>query len=438
MFKSAIRVVQPMDSPSPSPLETRITGSFATRFWLELCSNSAHFPIVNILLEILIERPQEYLRAPDLYVILTASMMQAYWLTRWQTTAHPRRFWGNLIGPALYTLVESLLEGPGFFSSPHHLIYWIFAFTIGSLQTIQHWMSSVFSAAIIVIENVTRTSIIFFIMYGLFEKYTNPQQVLSLDAFFRDPSHQFIGLVVLFLGISTGIANLTAQRYLSLLKETSLQLRTYSEWLFGRDLLGKTFLDPSTLNLERRERAVLFMDIRGFTHWSESQSPESVVNLITEYYQIAESVLSRHKTIKFKLSADEVMAVFPTANSAVRAAMDLRTYVNHALAKKHISAGIGIHIGPVVEGLLGSMGVKFYDVIGDTVNTAKRIESAAQPGEVLLSEDVQGMMEETVATGPRREIRIKGKDNPLAVYPLEFATSLSPLQISPPMDTGHA
>ncbi len=103
-----------------SPLETRIEGSFFTRFWLELFGNSAHFPIANILLELLMENPQAYLRMPDLYVIIAASLTQSYYLAHWQMTPTPRRFWGNLIGPFLYTLLESLFEGPRFFSAIHH------------------------------------------------------------------------------------------------------------------------------------------------------------------------------------------------------------------------------------------------------------------------------------------------------------------------------
>lgn len=103
-----------MVNTTSQSLETKIAGSFSTRFWLELFGNSAHFPIANILLEIFIEG-LEYLRSPDFYVISIANLIQAYWLTRWQTTSTPRRFLGNLIGPTLYTLFESLLEGSPFF-----------------------------------------------------------------------------------------------------------------------------------------------------------------------------------------------------------------------------------------------------------------------------------------------------------------------------------
>jgi adenylate cyclase len=73
----------------------------------------------------------------------------------------------------------------------------------------------------------------------------------------------------------------------------------------------------------------------------------------------------------------------------------------------------------MVEGLLGSKEIKFYDVIGDTVNTAKRIEARAGVGEVLISEAVRIALGTTFRAGPKRQITVKGKDEPIIIYPLE-------------------
>jgi putative nucleotidyltransferase with HDIG domain/PAS domain S-box-containing protein len=207
-----------MTITTSSSLETKAVDSFPTRFWLELFSNSAHFPIANIMLELVVEQPLDYLRAPDLYTIVAASLVQSYWLARWQTSSHPRRFWGNLIGPALYTLIEGLLEGPGFFSASHHLAYWGFAVAIGVLQSLRIRFPSGIRAFITMIENLARTTILFF-MYVIAEIYTNEIQTASLSTFFSDASHQFFGLTILFLGLSISLANLTADHYQRLLAE---------------------------------------------------------------------------------------------------------------------------------------------------------------------------------------------------------------------------
>lgn len=138
-----------------------------------------------------------------------------------------------------------------------------------------------FSALFTIIENATRVSILFF-MYGIFETYLNPNQTPSLASFFADPSHVFVGMTVIIISLSIGLANVTADTYLKKLRYTSQMLKTYSEWLLGRDLLARSLSDPTALQTIRRERTILFMDIREFTAWSEVHTPEDVVDLLNE------------------------------------------------------------------------------------------------------------------------------------------------------------
>ncbi len=202
------------------------------------------------------------------------------------------------------------------------------------------------------------------------------------------------------------------------LRRVSAQLKTYSEWLLGPDLLGRVLSNPNALSLVRRERTVVFIDIRNFTRWSEPRVPEEVVAMLNEYYTAAETVAKRHNVIKLKFVADEVMAIFSDAAQAAEAALELRLILNHILRPKGLGAGIGLHTGPLVEGLLGSKDVKFYDVIGDTVNTAKRIENAASETEVLISEPARVAIGDHTGIGPSRDIAAKGKEVPVTVYPL--------------------
>jgi class 3 adenylate cyclase len=202
------------------------------------------------------------------------------------------------------------------------------------------------------------------------------------------------------------------------LRRTTLLLRTYSEWLLGKRLLAQSMTDPDALALKRPERAVLFMDVRGFTTWSESRTPEEVLHLLNGYYRNAEQVLDRHETIKFKLSADEVMAVLPDAATGLQAAEAMRLATAAYLAPFGIAAGIGLHFGPVIEGVFGAEAVRFYDVLGDVVNTAKRIEGAAGGGEVLVSDALVHGLGRDARVGAARELVVKGKSAPVRVYPL--------------------
>lgn len=399
-----------------SALDSRISGSFRSRYEQELFRNSGHFPIANLLLELLLEGPAVFL-APDVYTLIGAMLLQAWVLTRWENTAAPRRFLGNLVGPAAYTAIEAFFEGSKFFAMPNHIAYWIFAAAVGTLQAARsRARPGTATGVLVVLENVVRAAILF-VMYAIFESLSDGTR-FSAEVFFTDRVHVFIALATLILGISVGLAALSEYGYLALLRETSTQLQRYSEWLLGKDLLERVIANPEALSLVRRERAILFMDIRGFTAWSERCAPETVVQTLNAYYQAAEPVVWRHGAIKLKFSADEILAVFAEPRQAAACAAELRTQARQALSPWGLGAGIGVHSGPVVEGLLGSSGIKGYDVIGDTVNTAKRIEGAAGGGEVLVSGSVRAALDPAAALGGRRELLAKGKEAPLEVYPL--------------------
>jgi len=398
---------------SEQSVEQRLTGSALNRFWTELFSNSGQFPIAIILLEFL-KDGLLYLTRPDFYILVPSSMFQSYFLSRQPVLPAWQKFFGNLIAPALYTVVEMFFEGMEFFTAPQHIAYLVIALLIAILQTAQVHLSGFLSDFLLIVENVIRAQILF-ILYVVFETIANPAQTFSIAEFFKDTSHRFIGLATFLLGLSVGFANANAQRHLNLLRQTAGQLHIYSEWLLGRNLLGRAFNDPNSMLLSRQRRTVLFMDIRGFTNWSEKRLPEEVASLLNHYYLTIESVLNNYQVIKYKFTADEVMAVFLDADEAVHAACDLRENVMRALQKRELGAGIGVHTGLLVEGLLGGQKVRFYDVIGDTVNTASRIEKISSAGEIWISEDTRVSLVNKV-TGEQREVLVKGKDQPLMVY----------------------
>jgi len=111
------------------------------------------------------------------------------------------------------------------------------------------------------------------------------------------------------------------------------------------------------------------------------------------------------------------MAVFINAEEAIRAAGDLRARAATCLKPYQLGAGMGVHTGTLVEGLLGAHNIRFYDVIGDTVNTASRIEKESAAAEIWISENTLAQLP-ALAVGAPKDILVKGKDAPLRVYPL--------------------
>ena len=205
---------------SDTSIEQRLSGSVLSRFWQELFRNTGQYPFAILLIEFLTEK-WAYLTKPDLYALVLASTLQAYWFAR-KLERRPawQRFLGNLIAPAVYSFNEIAIEGSNFFDKPHHIIFWIFAALVGLLDALQSGEPSFFSNFILLIKNVVYSQILF-TSYIIFESYTNPKNAVFSLEFFNDPSHVLIGIATLFLGLSAGVVNVNARSYLFILQETA-------------------------------------------------------------------------------------------------------------------------------------------------------------------------------------------------------------------------
>lgn len=187
-----------------------------------------------------------------------------------------------------------------------------------------------------------------------------------------------------------------------------------------------------TLGGEKRQIAVLFVDIRGFTPMSEGLEPEQVVSILNEYLELTSRAIFQNEGTLDKFIGDATMAVFNAPFSledyVFRAVCTARDIVQgtEALSRKlekqygkTVSFGIGIHCGPAVVGNIGSERRMDYTAIGDTVNTAARLESVAQRGQILLSEAVVEAVRDRIEVEPVGELKLKGKEKKVMTYALK-------------------
>jgi class 3 adenylate cyclase len=396
-----------------SELDKRIRGTLWQAVYYEFLRSSFYFPLANIMIELILEGPKEVLESADFYGSIVAAALQAWFLGYRQYKGRPLPLLGNLIGPTIYTFLE-IVTTPGIFIHvPFHLVYWVSSFSIGLVQQLRLSFSGRSSAFLLLAENVVRSGILV-VMFWFIERMESPAHN-SIAHFLADKPHVFIIFILPFIAIVTGLDEIRGERFLSLLRETTVQLQQYSHWLLGRDMLSLAITDPQALSLARRERTVLFMDIRGFTEWSENQQPELVVSMLNRYYESSETVLGGSGVIQLKFTADEIMAFFASSDEAIQAAFALHDITGSILDEYGLKVGTGLHVGSVVEGLLGSSELKRYDIIGDTVNTAKRICSAADSDELLVSRQLFLKTEGLCRLIEFREITAKGKSAPLEV-----------------------
>jgi len=354
----------------------------------------------------------EYVQELDMYVILFACLVQAYVLGKWNFRGKNLRLIGNLIGPAVYTAIELSLEGPAFIGSYNHLAYWAFGASIGFLQQVQLYTSIHVRSFLVILENMTRTYIVL-VMYAIYE-YTLPD-ASEIGLFFTDESHVYFFLVISLLGLVIGFAKITADKYLDILRDTAKTMKVFSEWFLGGDILSKAIDDEQALSLKRQERSVIFVDIRGFTSWSEKKTPEEVVGMLNGFFELSEKCWTSDNVIKIKYTGDEIMAVCKDKAVACSDVFLLADRLSVYLKSFGLTSGIGIHTGVLVEGLIGGSRVKAYDVIGDTVNTAKRICDKSTDNNILVSENFLNELDWHYEKVNSLNIEAKGKSEKISV-----------------------
>lgn len=178
--------------------------------------------------------------------------------------------------------------------------------------------------------------------------------------------------------------------------------------------------------------AVLFVDIRGFTSMSEALEPGQVVEVLNSYLTLVSSSIKNHGGTLDKFIGDAAMAFWgaPLAQEdyvmkAVLAALDMAKEADRlgdqleARFGRRLTFGTGIHTGPAVVGNVGAPDRMDYTAIGDTVNTASRLESNAPGGKIYISAAVANALEGRINAKAIGSIRLKGKAGEFQVLELE-------------------
>jgi adenylate cyclase len=176
--------------------------------------------------------------------------------------------------------------------------------------------------------------------------------------------------------------------------------------------------------------AVMFVDFRSFTEAARSRSPQQVVDRLDGAFAVLVEILDRHGGIVNKFLGDGFLALFgapletpEAACHAVSAAREMLAAMDgiNATSDWRLRIGIGIHVGEVVAGNIGSPRRKEYTVIGDTVNFASRLEALNKEfgSQLLVSAAVRDALgDEANDAVPLGEVAIRGYDRPMAVWQL--------------------
>jgi len=245
-------------------------------------------------------------------------------------------------------------------------------------------------------------------------------------------AHQFSDDDLEFLVAFAGIAAVAIEnsQFAERIRREAL-VRSNFERYFAPQLAERIAdsAEATKLGGDKRPVAVLFSDIRGFTPLSESMKPDEIATLLTEYFSEMVECVFRHGGMLDKFIGDAVMAQWGAplgnpddADRALQAAIDMMTALEGlnarwlAQGRPTLEIGIGLNYGEAFAGNIGSERRLEFTVIGDTVNTASRLCSAAGAGEILLADGMKRALSEPPPLEKRPPMELKGKSQTLPVY----------------------
>lgn len=247
--------------------------------------------------------------------------------------------------------------------------------------------------------------------------------------------------IVLVLGITTLVVSLLQIRF------EKQQVQREKEWM---DKSLKRFLSPAIvrqlrdsegesakLSAQKKDVAVLFVDIRNFTTISEGLDPTEIVTFLNEFFKITTKAIFDNEGTVDKFIGDNTMGFF-------NAPLDIDDYVFRAVKaglqmskgaeeldkvlaehlQGRIGFGVGIHTGEAVVGNIGTEERMEYTAIGDTVNVASRLEGQAKAGEVIVSEEIYKLLNSRseLEFYDERIVKLKGKTQDSKIYKVRWST----------------
>lgn len=192
------------------------------------------------------------------------------------------------------------------------------------------------------------------------------------------------------------------------------------------NFMGTREFESALMSNETIEATVAFIDICGFTKISEHETPDKVVKLLNSYFDVMVKEIIAQGGFVDKFIGDAVMAVFRgdyNLDRAVDACLAVRKKVQElpgvggdvSFVPK---VSIGINSGEMISGNIGSATLKRldYTVIGDTVNTAQRLQAAAKEDQIIISESSYEKIKESFNCIKVGEVSLKNKTNPVVIY----------------------
>jgi adenylate cyclase len=218
-------------------------------------------------------------------------------------------------------------------------------------------------------------------------------------------------------------------RFINEEREKEATQRSFEAYLPPSVVKRQLAHPESIFEVQKKELTIMFTDIKSFTTYSSTMTPDQIQNFLAEYFDAMVQIVFKYEGTVDKYIGDGLMVFFgapePQADHAVRcvkAAIEMQKKCRE-LKEKWIQEGlfplkirIGINTGEVVVGNMGTRKKLAYTVLGSDVNLANRLESNAPVEGIMISRRTYDLVKDEIPTFPHEPVLVKGLDIPIEVY----------------------
>jgi adenylate cyclase len=241
-------------------------------------------------------------------------------------------------------------------------------------------------------------------------------------------------IAILLSGVMAGVVAIQLRKRIYSTHKTIIErnriVNLFSQQV-SQEIADELLGEKSELKSKQKHVAIMFLDIRGFTPFSENKKPEDIVAYQNSVFGFMIESVNKHHGIVNQILGDGFMATFGApvsignnSDNAVNAALEIINILDEKNRSREIvetKIGIGIHAGDVVAGNVGTAARKQYSISGNTVILASRIEQLNKiyNSQVLISEEVLNELSNTdIHNTPLGEVEVKGREKPINIFKL--------------------
>jgi adenylate cyclase len=237
----------------------------------------------------------------------------------------------------------------------------------------------------------------------------------------------------------TAVFGVLVYRFISEEREKEVTLRSFESYLPPSIVKRQIAHPESIFEVQKKELTIMFTDIKSFTTYSSTMTPDQIQTFLAEYFDAMVQIVFKYEGTVDKYIGDGLMVFFgapePQPDHAVRcvrAGIEMQKKCRE-LKEKWVKEGlfplkirVGINTGEVVVGNMGTRKKLAYTVLGSDVNLANRLESNAPVEGIMISRRTYELVKDLVPTHPHEPVLVKGLDTPIEVYTVPVDDGTSP------------